>query len=101
MANTCYNEFYASTNCEENLNYIQEFLKNRLKADIHYVEDEMLEACFDSRWTFPESIMTDMCNGLPNKKDDDLYIRCLSVEYGCLYHDLLVYDMTINNFKSV
>lgn len=32
--------------------------------------------------------MNDLYNGLPNK--NDIFMRCLSVEYGNLYHALWV-----------
>ena len=32
--------------------------------------------------------MNRLYEGIPNK--EDIYMRCLSVEYGCLYHALWI-----------
>ena len=45
---------------------------------------------FEPKWTFPETKMNKLYKKLPNK--DDIDMRCLSVEYGCLYHALWVCD---------
>ena len=34
--------------------------------------------------------MNELFNSIPNK--EDIYMRCLSVEYGCLYHALWTCD---------
>ena len=46
-------------------------------------EEGSVESQFDSKWSFPEEEMKELFNGLPNK--DEIYMRCLSVEYGCRY----------------
>ena len=80
MANICFNELYASSEIPENINYISEFLQNELHADVYNEDKEIVEANFDSRWAFPKEKMESLYEGLPNK--DDIYMRCLSVEYG-------------------
>lgn len=90
MANICSNEFYASSIDNSNLEFIAKFLEENLDADVYSWESDYIEACFDSKWTFPESLMEELYNGIPNK--EDIYIRCLSVEYGNLYHALWVCD---------
>lgn len=69
----------------ENLEYVIKFLKEHFTA---YVEpnDDCIDVYFDSYWKFPEELMTDMINNMPDKSD--YYIRCLSVEYGTMYHNL-------------
>lgn len=90
MANICSNELYATSEDESNLEFISKFLDEKLYADIYDSASDFIEASFDSRWTFPESLMEELYNGIPNK--EDIYIRCLSVEYGNLYHALWVCD---------
>lgn len=82
MANICSNEFYAYSENKENIKYIKDFLIRHLMADCD-CDDDHIDAYFDSRWTFPEELMDEMFEGLPDK--DDIYMRCLSVEYGCDY----------------
>lgn len=89
MANICENTFYAYSEDPKNIEYIREFLKDNFEADIDW-DDDYVNGYFDSRWTFPEELMNDMYDNIPNKKD--IYMRCLSVEYGCLYHALNVAD---------
>lgn len=89
MANICENTFYAYSEDPKNIEYIREFLKDNFEADIDW-DDDYVDAYFDSRWTFPEELMDDMYNELPDKSD--IYMRCLSVEYGCLYHALNIAD---------
>lgn len=88
MANICENHMriYGS---EKNLEYIDKFFDNW--ADVDWYDDESMEIIFESRWDFPEEQMKDLYNNLPDK-EDDIYITCLSVEYGNLYHALWVCD---------
>lgn len=88
MANICENTFYASAS-EESIDFISNFLKEHFDADVDCQVDE-LSAYFDSRWTFPEEEMEELFNSIPDK--EDLYMRCLSVEYGCMYHALWYCD---------
>lgn len=90
MANICNNTFYCYTEDYNNYGYVKEFLTKEFKADIYEDSGTTIEACFDSKWTFPENLMKEMFENYPNKKD--VYMRCLSVEYGCLYHALWVCD---------
>ena len=91
MANICNNELYAVSNCEENINTIYDFFENHEydSADIENYGDNIFVR-FDSKWTFPESEMEELFDEIPNK--EDIYMRCLSVEYGNLYHALWVCD---------
>lgn len=84
MANICENIFYASAS-EETIKIISNFLMEHFDADVDCQVDE-LYAYFDSRWTFPEEEMEELFNSITDK--EELYMRCLSVEYGCMYHAL-------------
>lgn len=88
MSNICYNEFYCSSDNKENIDYVEHFLETKLDADIYDIYSDSLNATFDSRWTFPEHLMEELYEGVPDK--ETIYMRCLSVEYGCLYHELWV-----------
>lgn len=79
MANICSNSFYAYSEDKKNISKIKEFLTTKLKAEIETSEDTV-DATFDSRWVFPEELMQQLYIELPNK--DDIFMRCLSVEYG-------------------
>lgn len=84
MANWCDNTFYATSENEENINYIYDFFKKSdYTYDLGFKECDEIEIYFDSKWTFPEDFMQDLINGIPYK--EDIYMRCLSVEYGCEY----------------
>jgi len=79
MANICRNEFYAYSKDKENLKVIEEFFDNWDSAE--WTGDEGLDCYFDSKWTFPDKEMDKLHESIPNK--DDIFMRCLSVEYGC------------------
>ena len=34
--------------------------------------------------------MQEFVGGIPNK--EDIYIRVMSIEYGCYYHEMMIYD---------
>ena len=85
MSNPCSNTFYA---CSEDRNNIEAIIKFFNEWPYSDVEDsgESVDIYFDSRWTFPEEEMKKLYESIPNK--DDIYMRCLSVEYECMYHAL-------------
>jgi hypothetical protein len=89
MANICTNDFYAFSNNYENLKYIADFLDTHFDETAD-VDGEFLYAIFESKWTFPEELMEDLYNNLPDK--DDIYMRCLSYEFGNEYHELMICD---------
>lgn len=86
MANICDNTFHAYSEVAENLKTIKDFLEGALSADVDWYDLEELDAYFDSKWTFPEEIMQELHEKIPDK--EHIYMRCLSVEYGCMYHAL-------------
>lgn len=79
MANICSNTFYCFSEDPNNIKVVKEFLKKELDADVED-DTETIDAYFDSRWDFPEKTMNELYNLIPNK--DDIYMRCLSTEYG-------------------
>lgn len=89
MANICNNLFYAYSEDKNNLNTIKEFFENWESADIEE-SDENIDILFDSKWTFPEENMEELFQLIPNK--EDIYMRCLSYEFGNEYHALWVCD---------
>lgn len=91
MANICDNTLYAYSEDKNNIEYISNYFKTNYPNESNIEEGEdMLDIYFESNWVFPKEDMNNMIKDLPNK--DDIYIRCLSVEYGCLYHELWVYE---------
>jgi hypothetical protein len=98
MANICNNEFYACSDDPENMKYITSFFEKNF--DIYNVwdqNDNYMNLNFESKWAFPQDIMDELAEGIPNK--ENIFMRCLSVEYGNLYHELLINDGY--NWKSV
>ena len=92
MSNICDNTMYVYTESEENLNTIISFFdKNFYSTDYQlYNHDNSLDIYFDSKWVFPEEKMKELYELIPNK--EDIYMRCLSVEYGTMYHALWYCD---------
>lgn len=90
MANICENTFYAESRNPENLKAIEKwFNENWSDADMD-VESDFMDVYFNSKWVFPETEMDELFEIIPDKKN--IYMRCLSVEYGNLYHALWVCD---------
>jgi hypothetical protein len=85
MANICENYFYATSQNPENIKYIYSFFDEEMDTILDQ-DSDIIEGYFDSKWTFPEEKMDELLKGIPDKKD--IYMRCLSVEYGCMYHAL-------------
>ena len=85
MANICSNEFYAESKDKGNIEYIYNYFDNIYQGNVIDLSQEegSVESQFDSKWSFPEEEMKELFNGLPNK--DEIYMRCLSVEFGCRY----------------
>ena len=90
MANICTNTMYVESETRENLDSVIAFFTNNLKYYDHEDDGDSLYISFDSRWVFPEELMEELFEAIPNKSD--IYMRCLSVEYGCMYHALWYCD---------
>ena len=84
MANICTNKFYIYSSIAKNIPKIKENLENlfkeKLDGEIYYETDHCIEGYFDSKWCFPDEIFD---NFFDEFSDTDLYMRCLSEEYGC------------------
>ena len=89
MSNICDNTFFAYSDDPQNLEVIKDFFEDQYEGDLEEC-DNSINCYFESKWTFPEAEMNELYEKLPNK--DDIDMRCLSVEYGCLYHALWVCD---------
>lgn len=87
MANICDNTFYAYTEDKNNTEVITNFFENWWGAVVE-AYDNAMDVYFESKWVFPEEDMKELFEAIPNK--EDIYMRCLSVEYGDLYHALWV-----------
>ena len=83
MANICDNKFLIS--CEdENIveqisNKLEELFAEDLYGEITYEDERIIEGYFESRWRFPDDIFDDFFEEF---KDNSIYMRCLSEEYG-------------------
>lgn len=86
MANICDNTFYAYSEDPKNINAIEEFFGDWEGSSVEDDQENSLDIYFDSKWDFPEEEMNKLYESIPNK--EDIYMRCLSVEYGCMYHAL-------------
>ena len=89
MANICDNTFYAYSEDRQNIDTIINFFHDWPYAEIED-SDISVDVYFDSKWTFPEEEMNKLYEFIPNKAD--IYMRCLSYEFGNLYHALWVCD---------
>lgn len=96
MANICDNTLYACSEDRQNIDTIINFFHAWPDADVESCED-CVDVYFESRWVFPEEEMKKLFDSIPNK--DDIYMRCLSVEYGCMYHAL--WECNENGWKEV
>ena len=90
MANICTNTMYVESETRENLDAVITFFNNNIKYYDPEDNGSSLDIFFDSRWVFPEELMEELFEAIPNKSD--IYMRCLSVEYGCMYHALWYCD---------
>lgn len=90
MANICNNEFYLTSNDFANIKYTKEWFENSgLDCYTEFIDDDCIEVNFSSKWTFPDELMQKFADGIPNK--EDIYIRVMSIEYGCHYHEMMIY----------
>lgn len=82
MSNICDNKFYiySKENAEAIDKKLEKLFKEELDGEITYKDECVIEGYFDSRWTFPDEIFE---NFFEEFEDEELYMRCLSEEYGC------------------
>lgn len=89
MANICTNLMYICSKDRQNIDVAINFFHNWPYADIED-SDTSIDVLFTSKWVFPEEEMNKLYESIPNKAD--IYMRCLSYEFGNLYHALWVCD---------
>ena len=93
MANICDNKFLIS--CEdENIveqisNKLEKLFEEDLDGEITYENNGIIEGWFESRWSFPDDIFDDFFEEF---KDNSIYMRCLSEEYGMGLVSMNVYS---------
>ncbi len=83
MANICENELRIYSDDIKNIEYITNFLEDNLEVYDTFENEESITVNFYSKWDFPEGIMDELYNGIPNK--EDISIVCLSIEWGNFY----------------
>ena len=93
MANICDNDFRITFEDEETGKKIEEKLeklfKETLDGEITYSDEGCIEGWFSSKWDFPEYIFEHFFDEF---KDPAIYMRCLSIEWGCSYVALNIYE---------
>lgn len=93
MANICDNKFLISCEDEKIVEQIskklEELFSEDLYGEITYEDDRIIEGYFESRWRFPDDIFDDFFEEF---KDDTIYMRCLSEEYGMDLVSMNVYS---------
>ena len=92
MANICDNNFKIF--CEEE-NIIEEIVKkldelfnDELDGNINYIDENLIEGYFESRWDFPYDIFKHFFDEFD---DDSIEMMCLSVEWGCNVFAMNIY----------
>ena len=90
MANICDNTLYVQSDNRENLETVRKFFDENFECYDCDDSGDCLDIFFDSKWTFPENLMKELFDAISDKSD--IYMRCLSVEYGCMYHALWYCD---------
>ena len=93
MANVCDNKFLISCEDENIIEQISkklgELFAEDLYGEITYEDERIIEGYFESRWRFPDDIFDDFFEEF---KDDTIYMRCLSEEYGMDLVSMNVYS---------
>lgn len=91
MANICTNTFYIGCKSKETVNAVMNKLENlfaaKLEGEITYIDPLFIEGYFNSKWDFPMYIFEDFFNEF-----EDVYMRCLSEEYGNSYVAMNIYE---------
>ncbi len=111
MANPCTNKFFATIKTEntepkheEIYNKIHKFLQDNVVIVYDEIDKCRIEIEFESKWTFPYDDMEKLAEQLQKEYSNeckDLYMRCLSFEFGCEYVDYMVYRNGKWNSKIV
>lgn len=95
VSNICDNKFYiySEENTEEISKKLATLFKENLYGEITYEDQNIIEGWFESAWVFPDDLFKDFFNEF-----NDIYMRCLSEEYGCNYVAMNIY--TDNNWLN-
>lgn len=87
----CTNTFYISYESEEIgktiIKKLETLFNTKLDGEITYIDSLFIEGWFTSKWDFPMSIFKDFFNEF-----EDVYMRCLSEEYGMNYVAMNIYE---------
>lgn len=78
MANLCVNIFHAYSENLDNIKAIEKFFDDNNIG--HDSNDKQIDAWFESKWTFPEELMNDLFESIPDK--ENIYMKCLSFDSG-------------------
>jgi len=89
MANYATNLFFASTENEEDLDKIGQFLDENFDS-VYQRDDDSIEGEFFSGWTYPKELMDELIAMLEDK--DNIYIRVLTFEYSSEYVSFRVFS---------
>lgn len=91
MANICTNTFYIGCKSEKTneaiINKLKNLFNTKLDGEITHTDSSFIEGWFASKWDFPMYIFEDFFNEF-----DDVYVRCLSEEYGNSYVAMNIYE---------
>lgn len=90
MANICTNTFYIGCKSEKTneaiINKLKNLFNTKLEGEITYIDPLFIEGWFTSKWNFPIHIFENFFDEF-----EDVYMRCLSEEYGMSYVAMNIY----------
>ena len=90
MANYVTNLFYANTECEKDLDRIEDFLSDHFFTCCFMREDESIDVEFESKWEYPSQLIERLIKSL--NEPSKIYIRILSHELGNEYVSFRIYS---------
>ena len=73
MANICDNTLYVQSDNRENLEIVRKFFNENFEYYDCDDSGDCLDIFFDSKWTFPENLMKELFDAIPDKSD--IYMR--------------------------
>ena len=90
MANYVTNLFYANTECEKDLDRIEDFISDHFFTCCSMREDESIDVEFESKWEYPSQLIERLIKSL--NEPSKIYIRILSHELGNEYVSFRIYS---------
>ena len=90
MANICNNEFCAISDNPENIKTIEDFFSKMPYADVDTF-DNVMSVYFESKWTFPEELMQELYDKIPDK-EDIFHPAVVSQNRASGYHKSVCFD---------